>query len=258
MTTDPLETRLATLAWPPAPPDLAQRAISRAARHRRQLRVGRLATLAAAVSCVALLVWTPIGSEAASLLPPGMRQWFGVVGGAPPTLAPPRGAHRPAIPPKSDWPSCSAVAPGYEGPCSPDLTLAQVQAKVPFRIELPADLPSGARYIGGIASVQGSTAEAQLMFTAGRGHIQFKVSRGTAGGTVAPTSALSSVSVGAHPGVYIKGDYEDGGPGTVATWNPRADVKEVSWSQNGLTYDLICSGLGLSEAQVIAIAASVP
>lgn len=259
MTTDPLEARLTALAWPPAPPDLAGRAVAGAARRKRQVRLGQLATLAAAAFCVALVVWTPVGSEAASVLPPGMRQWFGVVTGAPSTLTPPAGAHRSSLPPKSEWPSCSSTPRNYAGPCKADLTLAQVQARMPFTVQLPAGLPATAQYTGGIASVHGSAAEAQLMYTDGNGHIQFSISSGAAGGTAAPSSAVTQVDVGSYPGVYAKGDYEEpGGPGTAATWTPSADVEEVSWSQNGLTYDIIFSGLGLTQAQVLAIAATVP
>lgn len=261
MTTDPLEDHLAALAWPPTPPDLARRAIAGATRRRRHVRVGQLATLAAAVfcvACVALEVWTPVGSEAASLLPPGMRQWFGVVTGAPSTL-PPAGAHRSSLPPKSEWPSCSSTPRDYSGPCKADLTLAQVQARMPFTVQLPAGLPASAQYTGGIASVHGSAAQAQLMFIDGTGHIQFSISSGTVGGTAAPSSAVTQVDVGSYPGAYVKGDYEEpGGPGTAAIWTATADVEEVSWSQNGLTYDLIVSGLGLTQAQVLAIAATVP
>lgn len=260
MENDPLEQRLAMLAWPEVPQGLALRATAALRRRRHNRRLARLTIVVAAIVGATLLIGTPIGSEARSLLP---NQWFGIVTGAPPRLTPPPGVHRMTpLPTGLKPPSCSAVPTTYEGPClqNPDLTLAQVQSRVGFQLTLPSDLPPGLQYTGGLASVHEGTKTAELFYANGRGgHLFLTITQGKPlGGTAVPSSAATSVRVGPQPGVYVKGDYEDNGPGTPAHWNPEADDEEVSWSQNALTYDLEISGMGLSQQQVLSIAASIP
>jgi hypothetical protein len=77
------------------------------------------------------------------------------------------------------------------------------------------------------------------------------------GGSGVPSSSTHTVRVNGHPAVYVHGNYESKDPNGPAVWNPNADISELSWQADGITYDLSAYHLRLSRADVIGIAESV-
>jgi hypothetical protein len=72
------------------------------------------------------------------------------------------------------------------------------------------------------------------------------------GGYVLPSSAAQNVRVNGHAAVYAHGSWDE-----FRRWNGTADAALLSWEENGFTYVLSFSGLGLSRDDVIRIAASL-
>ena len=229
----------------------------------------RVATAAAAGTAAACIVAvTPAGHAIAhSVLPEGLQQRLGLVEGAPRTLTPPGGANRGATashPAVSPIP-CSAVptpGPGLSGggfECYPDLSIAAAQAKVAFPIATPSVLPAGVRYRG--ASTTGPhDVILQWLRSDGRPGalgLEIRDAGALAGGSAVPSGTVQRVSVGGASGYVVRGDYEDNGPGTAAHWNPNADDYELTWTRNGLTFNLTAGGLQLSVSDLVHIAESV-
>lgn len=202
---------------------------------RRTLVVGGLA--------LALIVTltTPAGTAAAaaivrSVLPPGLQQRLGLVVGAPPVVTRPPNAQ-----------------PGIR--VTPNLSLADAQAKVSFTIHTPRWLPDGVSFQG--ALVESHDSGVYLAYRrAGGGGLGLAIHQGTGVGGPAVPSA-ERVQVGGSPAYYVHGSYESSGPGTAATWNPAADDGELTWQRNGITYDLTAGGLHLSRTDLVRIAESI-
>jgi hypothetical protein len=76
------------------------------------------------------------------------------------------------------------------------------------------------------------------------------------GGSAVPSSSAHTVRVNGHPAVYVHGGYESSATSN-PVWNPKADVEELSWQADGITYDMSASELHLSQRDLIRMADSV-
>lgn len=72
-----------------------------------------------------------------------------------------------------------------------------------------------------------------------------------AGGYVIPSSAAQNVTVHGHPAVYAHGSWNE-----TREWHSDVDSAILSW-EDGFTYVLHYSGLGLSRTDMIRIAESL-
>jgi hypothetical protein len=261
--TDPLAVRLSAATVPPISSELRLSLLSACSARpfggsRRRLAIGlTIAALAVALG----MILTPVGAVVArSVLPQGMQQFFGIVSGAPVTLSPPSNRVTP-MPGTSPVP-CSQVPPptgNLTGVlCYPDLSLAAAQNRVTFTIPTPSTLPNGVTYYGAIVDSPRSVMLSYRSVTKASAGLGLSIDEGTqVGGSAVPSGSLEPVQVDGNPAYYVRGDYESSGPGAVAHWNPNGNAEELTWRQNGLTFDMTSGGLHLSEAEFIHIAESV-
>jgi hypothetical protein len=262
---DPLAMRLSRISVAPMSSHVRV-ALSAAAPSRpvwRRRRWGTAVAVATVVVSVALFV-TPAGAALArAVLPTGLQQFFGIVSGAPTQLTRPGGASAPLGPTSHSGSAaasmpCSKAAPLSQVVCLPDLSLADTQRGVDFLILTPAMLPAGVSFRGGLVDSPRSAYISYRTNNGAPGGLALWVKEGTrVGGPAVPTGSIQAAEVNGSPAYYVHGDYEDNGPGTVASWNPKADAEEVTWQHNGMTFDLTAGSLQLSEAEFFQIAESV-
>jgi hypothetical protein len=260
---DPLAARLAKAEVPPPSTRLRMTVLAGVTRHpsRRYPRWSHAAAAVVAGALVVLLV-TPVSAMVERAVLPGwLQQRTGLVGAAD-QLSPPGGAASPqrsngqaaaASPiPCSQAPSQGNVA------CYPDLTVAAAQQKVAFTIPVLAPLPAGMAVRGVLVesphSVYLSVADRNRQKVFGL-WIRETV---PSGGSAVPLSAIEPTTVNGSPASYVRGSYEDSGPGTVARWNAAADDQELAWQHGGFAYDLTAHGMKLSKTELIKLAESLP
>lgn len=235
---DPVGHRLQRMELHGTMPTLPSPAVCRslARTSRGGVVTSRWTTAAATLLCIGLLAVNPAAQAAArSILPPGLQQVIGLVGGAPTQVPAPKSPN-----------------PGRQ--VTPDLTLAQAQAQVSFTLPIPTP-PAGFHFNGALVA---SPSSVYLKYTSGDETIGLWVRNGQhEGGSAVPSGTLIPVTVAGESGYLVRGSYQDNGPGTPATWNPNADVQELTWSRNGLSFDLTCENLGLSNHAAIALAESL-
>lgn len=143
------------------------------------------------------------------------------------------------------------------------LPVAEAQAQVPFPIRLPTRLPPGLIPRGVIVvppALSGSSMAAPSQVDVGYGaadrpaaglHIQETLGS-VDGGYAIDAPQAQPIIVDGHPAVYAPGAWQkDGG------WDEHLDSAILSWAADGMTYVLQYSGLGLSRAELVAIAASL-
>ncbi len=210
---------------------------------RRRLVLVGLAVVVLALSLVAA---TPAGAAVGrAFLPSGMLQRFGMVL-VRPTLVPSHtpAAGRPQAEPKADAPS---------GPLTPSLTLEEAQQQVSFLIRTPAWLPGDVVYRGALVAPDGTVVVSYRGVDDPSKGMFIQMQQGAAaGGYAVPSSAAQQVRVGGHAAVYARGSWDRSG-----NWNRKADAGLLSWQQDGMTYVLSSSGLGLSRNDMIRIAESL-
>lgn len=281
---DPLAARLARIEDPSLSPELIARvAAGRPAPRRRRFRARYAVVPLALLAALSLLAASPAGAAVGrALLPPGMRQRFGLVTGAPTTLHPP-GPNDCAI---------VAGAPGMrtstfttrEGLtvteetrlCQngrtvrswsyrmPIMDIGRAQVLVNFRIRTATWLPAGLELSG----IGMSPNPPQFTTYADQVSVVYQNAGATlpspnvtinerpggrTGGSAVPRA--TSVSVNGGPASYVHGSYE-----TVSgadRWNPTSDTEELSWRADGITYDMTATGLRLTQADMIRIADSI-
>jgi hypothetical protein len=268
---DPLAVRLTKLAGPPVTHssravigDLGtpRTVVGQRAGHRR------LVALVAAVSGIALLITvTPAGASIArAVLPEGLQQRLGLVEGAPAVISPPgQGGHVGAGHPAASLspvpcPALPQRFPTVSSPveCSPSLSLADAQRQVEFHIPLPLALPAGLAYRGALVDSPHSVLVSYRRGDGGIGGMGLAVrDDGAIGGSAVPSGSIQTVTVNGGVAYFVRGAYENAGPGTAAHWNPNADDAELTWQAAGLTFDLTAGSLHLSAADLIRIAESV-
>jgi hypothetical protein len=232
---DPLSIRLSRIEDPAVPPRLMEKVLTgRPIPTTRRSRRMRKAVVVGGLALALIVVATP--AIARSILPPGLQQRLGLVVGAPAVITRPPNAQ-----------------PGIR--VTPNLSLADAQAKVSFTIPTPGWLPDGVSFKG--ALVEPNDSGVYLAYRgAGGGGVGLAVHPGTkVGGPAVP--AAQRVQVDGSPAYFVHGSYESSGPGTAATWDPAADDEELTWQRNGITYDLTAGGLHLSRTDLVRIAESI-
>lgn len=240
---DPLALRLRSLALP-EPSDSLRRAIAHPASPSptaRRVRRGPVLALGAGVVAISVAVVTPIGATLArGVLPEGLQQRLGLVEGSPQTLQLPDASHR---------------HPGVLA--TPNLTLAQAQAGVDFRIPAPTWLPHGVAFGGALVDSPTSVVLHYAGPAKGSG-MGVEITEGSpTGGSAVPSGSLQAVSVNGAPAFFAHGSYVDNGAGTSPRWDPQADAQMVTWTAGGFTYTVSASGLHLSKNDVLRFAESL-
>jgi hypothetical protein len=266
---DPVGVRLSRIQDPPVTEELVRKVLSgaQALPKRRTWRRNALLALVVLVVLAAGLAATPAGKAVGrTVLPLGMQQWFGIVSGAPTVVTRPPNACSPSLPPISQIPPGATVTrPCPHGGSVSEtrpivLSVADAQSRVKFPIHTPTWLPPGLT----VAGVEVDSSSSITVVCRRPGDDPTLPGRGVyisghpgrqVGGSAVPSSSVQHVTVDGHPAVYVHGDYE--GPPGVGRWTPTADAEELSWQQDGITYDLLTGGLHLSRADVIQIAESM-
>lgn len=258
---DPLAARLATVdVGHPSEHLRAIVNISRplVRRRRRERRV--YAGVAVIAFLLALMVVTPVGATLGrAILPEGLQQRLGLVVGAPPQLSP-GGRAAPTFggPTSGQIPPETSVIRGGGGQMlTPSLSLAEAQGLVAFPVPIPRNLPLGLVFSGALVD---SIHSIYLHYAdlANQRSVSLQVRQGSVtGGSAVPAGSVRQTNVGGGPAYYVHGSYEDAGPGTAATWNPNADVVELTWQGGGMTYDLTAAGLHFSMSDAVQLAQSV-
>ncbi len=285
---DPLADRLSRIQDPRVSDQLLARVLARTpVRSRRAMR--RWTAVTVAIACLGVLMVvlaaTPAGAFVGrAVLPLGLQQRFGLVAGAPEKLKRPGPNDCAIFPGSPNTTSTTTVRNGIEVTqstriCSdgrtitsyalhmPDTDLQGAQKLVSFSIRTPAWLPSGLQSarVGMIPKAPDfTTYEDQVAIIYrpvgalnGAKNLTIHEQPGSpVGGSAVPSSATRAVRVNGQPGVYARGTYEST-PGASATWAPNADVEELSWQLDGLTFEMTASGLGLSLSDLLRIAESI-
>jgi hypothetical protein len=278
-----LALRLARIEHPPASAELMDKVLSGAHPIRTRRIRGRHVLLAAAGVVVALS--TAAATPAGPIIGQAVQQRFGIMVGAPETLQRP-GPNDCAIykNPSGTSPNTTVTtftkngvtftkwtrrckngqtiwSVGYQEPV---LGLQQAQGLVSFRIRTASWVPAGLQ----LAGVGMDPKPPDFSSYADHASVRYQASGHPAGFTIdeqlgtpfggsgVPSSAPHTVRVNGHPAVYVHGNYESSGTSD-PKWNPNADVEELSWQADGLTYDIRASGLHLSERDMIRIADSI-
>ena len=280
---DPLAVRLARIEHPPASAELTARVLSGAHAIRVRRIRGKHVLLAAAGLVVALS--TVAATPAGTIIGQAVGQRFAIMVGAPETL------HRPGPNDCAIYKNPSGTSPNTTvttftkngvtftkrtrkckdgqtissvGYTEPVLGLQQAQGLVTFRIRTASWVPSGLQLAGvGMDpkppdySSYGNHASVRYQAPHHSGGLTIYEQPGTPfGGSGVPSSAPHTVRVNGRPAVYVHGNYESSGTSD-PTWNPNADVEELSWQADGITYDLSAYHLHLSERDLVRIADSI-
>lgn len=286
---DPLSVRLSRIETPPASPELMAKVLSRThalkarrlrARHALILFVG----LAAGLSTIA---FTPAGAFVGrAVLPPGMQQRFGILTGAPETIPHPGPNDCAVYAGAPNTTTATFTRHGVTGTemtrkCKngqtitswgyrpPILDLTQAQGLVDFRIRIATWVPDSLQLVGirmypkppdfSDYDQRAAVVYKQADSSSGASTASVTIDEkpgSPVGGPAVPASAAHTVHINGLPAVYVHGSYENkpGGPGQ---WNANADTAELSWQADGITYHLTATGPGLSESDLVQIAASI-
>jgi hypothetical protein len=284
---DPLAARLARIADPPVSKELMARVLSGTLSKRSRIRRTHVLVAIGLVAALATgLAATPAGAAVGS----AVQQRFGIMSGTPQTLQHP-GPNDCAIyagapnttsrtftkngVTATEWsrpaPKSCKAPPGhilhswdYKEPV---FDLQRAQSLVSFRIRTATRLPAGLQLQGvGMEpnppdfSTYSDHAWVRYWHPGSSNGPNLSISEepGTPnGGSGVPSSSTHSVRVNGRPAVYVHGNYESKDPYGPAVWNPNADVSELSWQADGITYDLSAYHLRLSRAGVLRVAESV-
>jgi hypothetical protein len=260
---DPLAALLAKAEVPPPSNRLRMAILAGVAPHgsRRYARWSHAAAAVVAGALVILLV-TPVSAMVErAVLPLWLQQRAGLVG-ASDQVSPPGGA---ALPQRSNgYATAVSPMPCSQAPregnvaCYPDLSLAAAQKQVAFTIPVPAPLPAGMAVRGVLVESAHSVYLSIGDQNRQKGFGLWIRETAPSGGSAVPVSAIESTTVKGSPASFVRGSYEDSGPGTVARWNAAADDEELAWQHGGFAYDLTADGLMLSKAQLVVVAESLP
>jgi hypothetical protein len=147
------------------------------------------------------------------------------------------------------------------GPQEAQRQLEQVRQQVPFPLRLPAWVPSGLilsdAVVGHGSSVNGSEAPVSVLISyahggdpSGRLTIQ-EIEGQAQGGIGVPASHAQDVTIDNHPAIYARGASDAKGQ-----WYDTADVELLSWGQDGVTYVMRASDLGLTREDLVRVGAS--
>jgi hypothetical protein len=205
----------------------------------------RVALVALALSLLAATPVRTFAGETLQRLPFGAVQRFGTVLIHPGQLF----RNETAAPPNN------LRAPVASSPrlMTPSLSMAEAQRLVDFPIRTPSWLPSGVVFRGTLVGPDGSVVVSYRAANDPSKGLGIQMQRGArVGGYVLPSSAAQNVRVNGHAAVYAHGSWDE-----FRRWNGTADAALLSWEENGFTYVLSFSGLGLSRDDVIRIAASL-
>lgn len=277
---DLLARRLARIQDPPVSTELMARVLSRQPiRRRRRVQPRHIAPAVVGLAAlVTALAASPVGAATSR----GVIQRFGIMTGAPQTLHHPgpndcaiyEGA--PNTTKKTftrngvtitEWtrPDPASCKGGgtlrmwtYKEPV---FDLQRAQGLVSFRIRTAGWLPGGLQ-LEGIGmdpkppdfSTYGDRATViyRPPGTTSGPNLVIEEQPGTPnGGSGVPSSSVKRLSVNGHPAVYVHGNYER------AVWNPNADVSELSWQADGITFDIRAAGLHLSKSDLLRVAESM-
>lgn len=285
---DPLAVRLSRIPDPRVSDDLLASVLSRTqVRSRRAMRrwTAGIMAIACLAALIVLLAATPAGAFVGrAVLPAGLQQRFGLVAGAPEKLSRPGPNDCAIFPGSPNTTSTTTVKNGINvtqstRTCSdgrtitsylfqmPDVDLQRAQRLITFPIRTPAWLPNGLQpaRVGLIPKAPDfTTYEDQVAVIYrpagapnGAKNLTIHEQPGSpVGGSAVPSSAPRAVWVNGQPAVYARGSYEST-PGGSATWTPNADVEELSWQLDGVTFEMTASGLGLSQSDLVRIAESI-
>jgi hypothetical protein len=140
------------------------------------------------------------------------------------------------------------------------LTYATLVAKVSFDLLRPKWLPEGP-YLKdrGFDGIPGSVAQIWGVPILGDGQVSWdtgQVSLETAQGSQEkrnpyPEDAIQVVSLHGQPGICVQGNWDAGGQ-----WNAKADAGALEWSEDGFSYRISSTGLGLSCEDLLRVAGS--
>jgi len=204
-------------------------------------------TLPVVVLTTLLVAATPGRSVVGSALSLGYGQVqrFGTV------LVGPEGLPGRSHPPERAGAQPTALPPVQ---LTPIPTLAEALQQVAFHIRTPAGLPPGVvfRYVFVFPGASGVVVSYRAIDDPSKGMGVETRQGAPAGGYAIPSSAAQNVTVHGHPAVYAHGSWNER-----REWRGDADSAMLSWEEDGFTYILHYSGLGLSRADMIRIAESM-
>lgn len=158
-----------------------------------------------------------------------------------------------ALPPQTDY-AVPAESPRTLG-------LAEVKAQAGFDIFTPASLPEGFTFQGASYTAENHTVIQQFGYNPAE--IRFSISQQPFTtidvcdlcGLVGASAPVTTVQVGAVSGEYTEGvwDLTDSGP----VWRNDPYLKTLRWQKDGMAYELIFMGDDLTQADLVAMAASL-
>lgn len=245
--------------WPAIRNQIQQSARHRQARQRR-LRLGLLSLLGLLILTIVLLAVSPQARAAAQQF----QRFALILIGVQPVQNP----NMQAFPPQNG-PTQAAT----EKRILPNMSLAEIQFRLPFALPVPGWLPKGLTYHGGLVAEEPSgkpcaqaicstsTPIYDIVLTYGwedssKSGLNLQIWSGQpGGGYVFPQSAEQSVQVNGRAATYV-----------LQTWeaDPQAGqmtpggTQVLSWQgQNGFTYLLTTGNLELSRQDMIRIAESI-
>lgn len=216
----------------------------RSASHIRQVPRHRHAVLVVVLLVALLAIGTTVLAAGGDML-----QRFGML------LLSPAAVARLAGPTPTPAAGMSAPQPVGEARALPvNRPLEAVQREVAFPLRTPAWLPKGVVFRGAMADPDGAGGGVSYAAADGStGGFGLQMRRGRQeGGYAVPTSATQEVQVHGRPAVYAQGAWNKS-----SQWQPTADAGLLSWEEDGFTFVLTHSGVGLSQEDVLRIAESL-
>lgn len=225
----------------------AQAEVAEGRRARVPARPGRRALVAACLVAFALVASLSVAVPPTLAVVRSQLQRFGLVLVEATPMAPAPTASR------------TAPAPAQGGgPVAGWMSLAEAQRHVPFPIRLPASVPPSLVlrrvFVGSGPTNDPAKAPISVVVSYGPDGdgasppspvglaIQQTNATGLSGGYAAPVEQAQDALVHGHPAIYVSD-----APG----------AGKLSWEENGFTYVLMTSGLGLSREDLIRIAESL-
>jgi hypothetical protein len=157
----------------------------------------------------------------------------------------------------------------------PSLSLEELRRQAGFPLLVPGWLPGEFAFIQrGISAEKGGSGQgaAQLVTieyrrTAGRspdaGVLLFQASSGRINGPLLAETKQQPVSVNGAAGLYVHGGWQSDGRGDPNVhigslrWDDGADAAYLTWTQDGVTYLLSATNLGLQREDLLHIAQSL-
>ncbi len=136
---------------------------------------------------------------------------------------------------------------------TPRLTLEEARRAAPFTIKVPAWLPDGMAFRGALVDDRSTTVVLSYRGVDSATGLFIQASPNWSGGYVVPSWVTRQLRVHGHPALYARGGW-----GASGTWDGSVSGGYLSWQdEDGLTYVLSFSGLGLSADDLVRIAESM-